>query len=41
MKYLAVGSTVGLDSPAGFVAEGFENFIVIAMFRELVVTVHS
>ena len=39
--YLPVGGAVGLDGPSGLVAKGFEDFVVVAVLGELVVSVHS
>lgn len=38
---LAIGGAVGLHDPAGFVAESFENLIVVAVLGERVVPVEA
>lgn len=39
--YLSVCGAVVFDGPTGLVAESFEDLVVVAVLRELVVTVHS
>ena len=39
--YLAVGGAIFFDGPAGFGADGFENFVVVAVLGELVVAVEA
>ena len=39
--YFPVSGAVGLDSPAGLIAEGFKDLIIVAMLWEFVVPVHS
>lgn len=40
-SYLTIRCAIRFNDPTGFITESFENFIVITMFRKLVVTVHS
>lgn len=40
-NYLSVSGAVFFDGPTGFIAESFQDFVVVAVFRQLVVTVHS
>lgn len=40
-RYLAISGAVGFNGPASFVAESFEDLIVVAVLRELVVAVGS
>jgi hypothetical protein len=39
--YLAVCGAIFLDGPAGFGADGFEDFVVVAVFGEFVVAVEA
>ena len=39
VSYLAVGGAVGLDGPAGLVAERLEHLVVVAVLGEVVVAV--
>lgn len=38
--YLAIRGAVRFNDPTGFVAESFEDFVVVAVLRKLVVPVH-
>lgn len=39
--YLTIRCAIRFNDPTGFITESFENFIVVAVFGKLVVTVHS
>ena len=39
--YLSASGAIRFNGPTSFVAESFEDLIVIAVLRELVVAVHS
>lgn len=39
--HLPVRRSVFLDGPAGLVAKGLEDFVVVAVLRELVAAVHA
>jgi len=38
--YLAVSGSIGFNGPTSFVAESFEDFIVVAVFWEFEVPIH-
>jgi len=40
LMYLAVSGSIGFNGPPSFVAESFENFIVVAVFGEFEVPIH-
>lgn len=38
--YLSVSSTIFFDGPASFVAESFEDFVVVTVLGKLIISVH-
>lgn len=39
--YLFVSGAVFFNGPTGFITESFQDLVVVTVFRQFVVTVHS